>query len=142
VSLARESGAERPSAAGHSLPASVSGRIVLDPKDMRQLDLDVDRRTAWAEPVDRRRCHGCRRAHGLATFGDTALGRHRWPDAGGGVGYLAEYGPTIDSLLAAEMVTADGRCCRWAGHTLICSGDPGRRRNLGVATGSNTGSTM
>jgi FAD/FMN-containing dehydrogenase len=50
-------------------------------------------------------------AHGLVTgFGDTASVGVSGLTLGGGVGYLVrKHGLTIDSLLAAELVTADGQ---------------------------------
>jgi FAD/FMN-containing dehydrogenase len=52
--------------------------------------------------------------HGLATgFGDTGSVGLGGLTTGGGVGYLVrKYGLTIDDLLAAEMVTADGQKLR------------------------------
>jgi len=53
-------------------------------------------------------------AHGLATgFGDTGSVGIGGITLGGGVGYLVrKYGLTIDDLLAAEIVTADGQLLR------------------------------
>jgi FAD/FMN-containing dehydrogenase len=53
-------------------------------------------------------------AHGLVTgFGDTASVGIGGLTLGGGVGYLVrKYGLTIDDLLGAEVVTADGEQLR------------------------------
>ena len=84
-------------------------------------------------------------AHGLATgFGDTGSVGIGGITLGGGVGYLVrKYGLTIDDLLAAEIVTADGELLRVdAEHIPTCSG----RSAVAAATsasrhGSTTGST-
>jgi hypothetical protein len=116
VTLARETNALLAvrsgghSNAGHSV---CEGGIVIDLSAMRALDIDVEQRTAWAETgltaVEVTKAAG---AHGLAVgFGDTGSVGIGGITLGGGVGYLVrKYGLTIDSLLAAELVTADGQC--------------------------------
>ncbi len=115
VSFARESGAELAvrsgghSVAGHSVS---EGGIVLDLSDMKQLDIDVEHRTAWAEAgLTAGEYTKAAAAHGLATgFGDTGSVGIAGITLGGGVGFLVrKYGLTIDDLLAAEIVTADGQ---------------------------------
>ena len=115
VSLARASGLELAvrsgghSGSGHSVS---DGGIVLDLRDMRALHIDAEHRTAWAEAGltagEFTRAAG---AHGLGTgFGDTGSVGLGGITLGGGVGYLVrKYGLTIDDLLAAEIVTADGQ---------------------------------
>ena len=114
VSLARETGAELAvRSGGHSLAGhGVSeGGIVLDLSDMRAVEIDSDGRTAWAQTGlnagDYTTAAG---AHGVATgFGDTGSVGIGGLTLGGGVGFLVrKHGLTIDNLLAAEMVTADG----------------------------------
>jgi FAD/FMN-containing dehydrogenase len=114
VTLARETGLELAvrsgghSAAGHGVS---EGGIVLDLSDMKALDIDVDGRTAWAETgLTAAEYSSAAAAHGLATgFGDTGSVGIGGITLGGGVGYLVRrYGLTIDDLLAAELVTADG----------------------------------
>jgi FAD/FMN-containing dehydrogenase len=116
ISLARETGlplAVRSgghSTAGHSV---CEGGIVLDLSAMRALDIDVAQRTAWVETgMTAGEYTSATNAHGLATgFGDTGSVGIGGITLGGGVGYLVrKYGLTIDSLLAAEIVTADGQC--------------------------------
>jgi FAD/FMN-containing dehydrogenase len=115
VSYARETGTELAvRSGGHSIAGhSVSGGgIVLDLGDMRALDLDVENRTAWAETgLTTGEYTAAAGAHGLATgFGDTGSVGIGGLTLGGGVGFLVrKYGLTIDDLLAAEMVTADGQ---------------------------------
>jgi hypothetical protein len=114
VTAAREKDAEiAVRSGGHSsLGHSVSeGGVVVDLRDMAAIEIDTDTRTAWAESGltagDYTVAAG---AHGLATgFGDTASVGIGGITLGGGVGYLVrKFGLTIDDLLAAEIVTADG----------------------------------
>jgi FAD/FMN-containing dehydrogenase len=114
VSLARETGAPLTvrsgghSIAGHSV---IDDAIVVDLSSMRAMDIDVEGRTAWAETGLTAGEYTTRAAeHGLATgFGDTGSVGIGGITLGGGVGFLArKYGLTIDDLLAAEVVTADG----------------------------------
>jgi FAD/FMN-containing dehydrogenase len=114
VALARDSGLELAvRSGGHSLAGhSVSeGGIVLDLSAMRALDIHVESRTAWAQTgLTAGEYTAAAGAHGLATgFGDTGSVGIGGLTLGGGVGYLVrKYGLTIDNLLAAELVTADG----------------------------------
>jgi FAD/FMN-containing dehydrogenase len=96
------------SGAGHS---TVEGGIVIDVRDLTSLEVDVADRTAWvgagltAGEVTRSLAE-----HGLAIgFGDTGSVGAAGITLGGGMGYLVrKHGMTIDSLLAAEVVTASG----------------------------------
>ena len=115
VSLARECGLELAvrsgghSTAGHSVS---EGGIVLDLRELRGLDIDVERRTAWAGAgLTAGEYSEAVGAFGLATgFGDTGSVGIGGITLGGGVGFLArKHGLTIDALLAAEIVTADGQ---------------------------------
>jgi FAD/FMN-containing dehydrogenase len=96
------------SGAGHSVS---EGGIVLDLSRMNALDLDPHTRTAWAGSGMSAAEYTIQAgAHGLATgFGDTGSVGIGGITLGGGVGFLVrKYGLTIDDLLAAEVVTADG----------------------------------
>lgn len=93
--------------AGHS---TTEGGIVLDLRDMKGLDIDVDGRTAWAQTgLTAAEYTTATGAHGLVTgFGDTGSVGIGGITLGGGVGYLVrKHGLTIDDLLGAEIVTAD-----------------------------------
>jgi FAD/FMN-containing dehydrogenase len=118
VSLARKSGlglairSGGHSVAGHSV---VEDGIVLDLSQMRALQIDAQRRTAWAETgLTAGAYTTATAAYGLATgFGDTGSVGIGGLTLGGGIGYLVrKHGLTIDDLLAAEVVTADGRLLR------------------------------
>jgi FAD/FMN-containing dehydrogenase len=97
------------SGAGHS---TTDGGIVLDVRDLTGLDIDVENRTAWVgSGLTAVQVCAALAEHGLAIgFGDTGSVGVAGITLGGGVGYLVRaFGLTIDSLLAAEVVTADGR---------------------------------
>ena len=115
VSLARESGMELAvrsgghSSAGHGVS---DGGIVLDLADMQTLQVSVKNRTAWAETgLNAGKYTTATANYGLATgFGDTASVGIGGITLGGGIGYIVrKHGLTIDNLLAAEIVTADGQ---------------------------------
>jgi FAD/FMN-containing dehydrogenase len=97
------------SAVGHSV---IDDAVVLDLRDMRALDIDVDGRTAWAQTgLTAGEYTAAAAEHGLATgFGDTGSVGIGGITLGGGIGFLVrKYGMTIYDLLAAEIVTADGQ---------------------------------
>lgn len=115
VSLARETEMELAirsgghSTAGHSVS---EGGIVLDLRDMRKLQINAKNQTAWAESgLTAGEFTNIADTYGLAVgFGDTASVGIGGITLGGGIGYLVrKHGLTIDNLLAAEMVTADGK---------------------------------
>ena len=114
VSLARETELELAvRSGGHSVAGHCvsEGGIVLDLSEMKALDIDVAGRTAWAETgLTAVEYSNAAAVHGLATgFGDTGSVGIGGITLGGGVGFLVrKYGLTIDDLLAAEIVTADG----------------------------------
>ena len=142
VSLARETGVELAvrsgghSGAGHG---TTEGGVVLDLSDMRAIDIDVAGRTAWAQTGMTAAAYStATAAHGLATgFGDTGSVGIGGITLGGGIGYLVrKYGLTIDDLLAAEIVTADGELLHVDGdsHPDLFWAIRGGGGNFGVAT--------
>jgi FAD/FMN-containing dehydrogenase len=96
------------SSVGHGV---ADGGVVVDLTDMKALDIDAEARTAWAETgLTAGEYTTAAGEHGLATgFGDTGSVGIGGLTLGGGAGYLVrKHGLTIDALLAAEVVTADG----------------------------------
>lgn len=97
---------------GHSPFALADGGILLHLASLRDLEIDAESRTAWAGPgLTAGELTKAAHEHGLALgFGDTGTVGVGGITLGGGVGYLArKHGLTIDHLLAAEIVTADGQ---------------------------------
>jgi FAD/FMN-containing dehydrogenase len=142
IALARETGLELAvrsgghSVAGHGV---TEGGIVLDVSDMRALAIDAEERTAWAETgLTAAEYSTAAAAHGLATgFGDAGTVGLGGITLGGGVGFLLrKHGLTIDSLLAAEIVTADGELLRVDAdsHPDLFWAIRGGGGNFGVAT--------
>ncbi|HEV3475079.1 MAG TPA: FAD-binding oxidoreductase [Actinomycetota bacterium] len=142
VKLARDTGLELAirsgghSGAGHGVS---EGGIVLDVRDLRAVDIDPQERTARAETGltagDVTTAAG---AHGLAIgFGDTGTVGIGGITLGGGIGFLVrKHGLTIDSLRAAEMVTADGELLHVSSesHPDLFWAIRGGGGNFGVAT--------
>jgi FAD/FMN-containing dehydrogenase len=112
VALAGETGLELAvRSGGHSAYATSDGGMVLDLCDMKSFEIDPIGRTAWAETgLTAGEYTNLAAEHGLATgFGDTGSVGIGGITLGGGVGYLLrKYGMTIDNVLAAEIVTANG----------------------------------
>ncbi|MBV9094961.1 MAG: FAD-binding oxidoreductase [Streptosporangiaceae bacterium] len=126
---------------GHSFPgySSCDGGIVIDTSPMKRADIDVAGRTGrfgagltWGE------LDAATQAHGLAVTG----GRVSHTGVAGftlasGSGWLErKYGTAAESLLAAQIVTADGRVLRasTSKHAELLWGLKGGGGNFGVVT--------
>src|SRR5215204_4882665 len=142
VALARETGIELAiRSGGHSVAGhgTTEGGIVLDLSEMKALEIDLEGRTAWAQTgLTAGEYMAAVGAHGLATgFGDTGSVGIGGITLGGGIGYLVrKHGLTIDDLLAADVVTADGRLLRAdaESHPDLFWAIRGGGGNFGVAT--------
>jgi FAD/FMN-containing dehydrogenase len=101
-------------AGGHSMAGhgTGDGALVLDLSELRDVEIDPVERTAWADAgILAGEYTSATHALGFVTpFGDTGSVGVAGITLGGGVGWLVrKHGMTIDSLLAVEIVTSDGR---------------------------------
>lgn len=99
---------------GHSLKGdgTSDGGVVIDLSPMKGLLIDPEARLAWAQTgLSAGEVTAAAAAHGLAVpFGDTASVGIGGLTTGGGIGFLTrKHGLTVDHVVAAELVTADGR---------------------------------
>jgi FAD/FMN-containing dehydrogenase len=142
VSIARDDGLELAvRSGGHSIVghSTTDGGIVLDLRAMAGIDIDPTTRTAWAETgATALAFTEATMKHGLAVgFGDSGSVGISGIALGGGVGFLTrKFGLTIDSVLAAEIVTADGRLLQvdTAQHPELFWAIRGGGGNFGVVT--------
>ena len=142
VSRARETGAELAvRGGGHSNAGygTSEGGIVLDLAGLTALEIDAGARIARAAGgLTAGQVTGAAAPHGLAVgFGDTASVGIGGLTLGGGLGYLVrKHGLTIDHLLGAEVVTADGRVLEVDGesHADLFWAIRGGGGNFGVVT--------
>ncbi len=98
---------------GHSAPGygTNDGGMVIDLSLMKAITVDSAKRTARAEGgVLWREFDAATQAHGLATTGGTVSNTGiAGLTLGGGLGWLmGKYGASVDNLISAEIVTADG----------------------------------
>jgi FAD/FMN-containing dehydrogenase len=102
---------------GHSIVghSTTDGGIVIDLRGMSKIEIDPAARTAWVETgATAIQVTEALAEHGLVVgFGDAGSVGVGGITLGGGIGFLVrKLGMTIDSVLAAEVVTADGRHLR------------------------------
>jgi FAD/FMN-containing dehydrogenase len=115
IALARQEGCELAvRSGGHSVVghSTTDGGLVIDLRGMSKIDVDPGARTAWVETgATALQVTQAMAEHGLAIgFGDSGSVGVGGITLGGGIGFLVrKFGMTIDSLLAADVVTADGR---------------------------------
>ncbi|HTE47456.1 MAG TPA: FAD-binding oxidoreductase [Gemmatimonadaceae bacterium] len=102
---------------GHSIAGhcTTEGGIVIDLRSMSAIEIDADDRSAWVETgATAIEVTEAAAKHGLVVgFGDSGSVGVGGITLAGGIGFLVrKFGLTIDSVLAAEVVTADGRHLR------------------------------
>jgi len=98
---------------GHSIPglSMIDGGVTIDLSEMRRVQIDpVTRRARVQAGARSRDIMLPAQEHGLAlTTGDTATVGIGGLATGGGIGFMArKHGLTIDNLISATVVTADG----------------------------------
>src|SRR6185503_13004942 len=115
VAIAREQATEiSVRGGGHNVAGLVvtDGGLMIDLAPMKGIRIDPARRTIWAQGgVTWKELNRAAAGHGLATTGgvDSSTGIAGLT-LGGGEGWLmGKYGLTVDNLLAADVVTSDGR---------------------------------
>jgi FAD/FMN-containing dehydrogenase len=106
---------------GHSLAgfSVADGAVVIDLGAMRGIEIDPVQRTAWAQTgLTSNDYARAAQPFGLATStGDTGTVGLGGLTTGGGIGWMVrKHGLTIDHLLAADVVLADGRRVRASEH--------------------------
>jgi FAD/FMN-containing dehydrogenase len=142
VALARETGLELAlkcgghSDAGHS---TTDGGILLDLGLRKGIQIDAASSTMWAESglTAGEVCKAVGAQGFVLGFGDTGSVGIGGLTLGGGIGYLVrKYGLTIDSLLAVEVVTAEGQTLQVSetSHPDLFWAIRGGGGNFGVAT--------
>lgn len=115
VSLGRGQGVEiAVRGGGHGVAgrAATEGGLMIDLSSMKGIHVDPKRRVVRAEPgLTWREFNRAAAVHGLATTGGVVSSTGiAGLTLGGGIGWLmGKYGLTVDNLVSAEIVTADGK---------------------------------
>lgn len=97
---------------GHSPYSATDGGVVIDLRNLHEIEIDEANKTVWAgSGLTAGQLTAELDKYNLAIgFGDTGSVGIGGITLGGGVGFLArKFGLAIDNLLAAEIVTADGK---------------------------------
>jgi FAD/FMN-containing dehydrogenase len=121
IGFARERGMEISiRGAGHNIAGSAvcENGLMIDLSTMKQVHVDAAKRLAQAEPgLTLAEFDRATQEHGLATpLGINSTTGLSGLTLGGGFGWLTrQYGMTIDNLVSAEMVTAEGNTLRLSG---------------------------
>jgi FAD/FMN-containing dehydrogenase len=114
VTAARQTGLELAvRSGGHSRPGygTVDGGLVIDLSGMNSVEIDADNKTAWVETgATAGQYTKATAEHEMVTgLGDTGSVGIGGITLAGGIGFLArKHGLTIDNLISAEVVTAEG----------------------------------
>lgn len=114
IAFARDHGLELSiRGAGHNIAgnALVEGGLVIDLSTLRNIRVEVDRKRAHVDPgATLHDFDQAVQSHGLATpVGINSTTGIAGLTVGGGFGWLTrKYGLTVDNLVAADVVTADG----------------------------------
>ena len=118
IQLARENGLEASiRGAGHNIAGTAvcDGGLMIDLSGMKDVRIDKEKRRAYVGPgATLADFDGAAQRHGLATpVGINSTTGISGLTLGGGFGWLTrKYGMTIDNLVSAEVVTADGKGVR------------------------------
>jgi len=142
IAVARDRGYELAvRSGGHSIAGhcTTDGGIVIDLRSTSRVEVDAQTRTAWVETgATALEVTEAAARHSLVVgFGDSGSVGVSGITLAGGIGFLVrKFGLTIDSLLAAEIVTADGRLLRidTENHADLFWAIRGGGGNFGVAT--------
>ncbi|MBR9980166.1 MAG: FAD-binding oxidoreductase [Desulfatitalea sp.] len=118
IAFARENGLDLSvRGAGHSIAGNAlcDNGVMIDFSSMKNIRVDAEKRRAYVEPgATLAHFDEAVQAHGLATpVGINSTTGISGLTLGGGFGWLTrKYGMTIDNLVSADVVTADGKKIR------------------------------